>query len=290
MRTPLLASLALIVGGLVVFYLYQGQFRFERSGGPVVEVVSAARDIPFGEPVHAEWLATKDIPQSYLEDRHIPAVRIRDLIGLPLAQSVRAGEAIMRTDLSSLSDQQRTLSGEVTPGSRAITIAATQTSAFNGLLRPGDHVDVALTVGDPMRTSGWHNLMLLENVPVLAVGRHIQEEEIAEGQRGYRLGQTTSVTLELPSRDTQLITEAQQIGRVQLLLRNGSDVTELGIRRELVSADFEDPARRAHFIARGPRRPPLAELPPEPQPGDPAAAAPAAGAVQPAAAAARVSP
>lgn len=256
-RTPLLASVALILGGMVVMYLYQEQFRIERSGGPPVDVVMAAQDIPFGEPVRAEWLATRSLPRDYVEDRHILANRIRDLIGLPLAQSVRGGEAIMRTDLSPLSDQQRTLSGEIPQGSRAITILATQTSSFNGLLRPGDHVDVILTIGDPLRAEGWHNALLLENVAVLAVGRQLHEEETDEGRRGYRLGATTSVTLEVTFEQGALITQAQQEGRIQLTLRNGNDMSERGTRFELQTADFDVPERRERFLFRGPRRPPF---------------------------------
>ncbi|GAB4197432.1 MAG: hypothetical protein OHK0013_05610 [Sandaracinaceae bacterium] len=274
-RTPLLASAALLVGGLVVMYLYQEQFRIERSGGPSVEVVIAAQDIAFGEPVRAEWLSTKLLPRDYVEDRHILGNRIRDLIGLPLAQSVRAGEAIMRTDLSPLSDQQRTLSGEIPSGSRAITIMATPTSSFNGLLRPGDHVDVVLTIGDPLRHEGWHNVLLLENVAVLAVGRQIHEEEMDDGRRAFRPGQTTSVTLQVTIEEGALITQAQQDGRIQLMLRNGNDLSERGTRHELQMADISDPLRRARFLARGPRRPPSI---------DSAAVSPAAasGAVQPA--------
>jgi pilus assembly protein CpaB len=263
-RTPLMASVALVLAGFVVMYLYQEQYRVERSGGRPIDVVMAAQDIPFGEPVRAEWLATKSLPQDYVEDRHILANRIRDLIGLPLAQSVRAGETIMRTDLSALSDQQRTLSGEIPQGSRAITILATQTSAFNGLLRPGDHVDVILTIGDPMRASGWRNALLLENVAVLAIGRMLHEEETDEGRRGYRLGQTTSVTLEVTFAQGALITQAQQEGRIQLTLRNGSDVTERGTRFELQAADIEVQERRERFLFRGPRRLPfIVDPPPE---------------------------
>lgn len=254
-RTPLLLSAALIVGGIVVMSLYQGQFRFERSGGPPIEVVIAAQDIPFGEPVRAEWLGTRTLPQDYVEDRHILANRIRDLIGLPLAQSVRGGETIMRTDLSPLSDQQRTLSGEIPQGRRAITILATQTSAFNGLLRPGDHVDVILTIGDPLHAEGWHNTLLLENIPVLAVGRQLHEEETDEGRRGYRLGQTTSVTLEVTFEEGAHITQAQHDGRVQLTLRNANDIAQLGTHFELQLADIEEQARREHFLLRHPRRP-----------------------------------
>ena len=73
-RTLLLLSAALLAGGILVFWMYQQQFRVEHGGGPTVEVVSALVDIELGQPVRAEWLGTKEIPQSYLEERHIPVV------------------------------------------------------------------------------------------------------------------------------------------------------------------------------------------------------------------------
>lgn len=255
-RTPLIGSLALIVGGMVVTWLYQEQFRLERSGGPPVDVVVAAQNIAFGEPVRAEWLTTRSLPQDYVEDRHIPASRIRDLIGLPLAQSVRAGETIMRSDLSHLSEHQRTLSSEIPQGSRAITILATPASAFGGLLRPGDHVDVLLTIGDPMHPERSRTALLLENVAVLAVGRRLHEEETEQGQRAYRLGQTTSVTLQVTIAEGAMITQAQNDGRIQLLLRNGSDVVERGTRLEITNAHILDRAMREQFLFRGLRRSP----------------------------------
>ncbi len=257
-RTPLIASVALVLGGFVVMYLYQAEYRLERSGGPAVEVVIAAQSIPFGEPVRAEWLATKALPQSYVEDRHILAPRIRDLIGLPLAQSVRGGEAILRTDLSALSDQQRTLSAEIPPGYRAITILASSTSTFNGLLRPGDHVDVILTVGNPLHPDELRNTLLFQNLAVLAIGRQIQVEETDEGRQGYRLGQTTSVTLQVTLAEGARLTQALLEGRLQLSLRNGSDVGLREAPLEFAMSDLLEPARRERYLFRDARRPRLA--------------------------------
>lgn len=256
-RTSLLLSVALILGGLVVTYFYQERFRFERSGGPPIEVVVAAQAIPFGEPVRAEWLATRALPETFVEERHVPASQIRDLIGVPLAQSVRAGEAIMRSDLSVLSSQRRTLSAEIPSGHRAITILATTASVFNGLLRPGDHVDVILTVGDPLRPAGWRSVLLFQNVAVIAIGHRIQEEETDEGQRGYRLGQATSVTLLVTLAQGAHIAQALQDGRLQLLLRNGSDVGTREAPLELAVADILDPERRSRYVYRDARRPRL---------------------------------
>jgi len=202
-RTLLLISAALLVGGLFLFWLYKEEFRARETGGPPVAVLAAARDIELGQPIRQEWLTTKEIPQNYVEERHLPASAARDLVGLPLAQTVRAGEAILRTDLSTISDARRTLSGSIPAGMRAVTVLARPTSTFGGLLRPGDRVDVLVTVGTRELQETWRQAVVLENVLVLAVG---QEFEVREGfdltstgaqaeSREVRFGRATNITL-----------------------------------------------------------------------------------------------
>src|SRR5688500_13333475 len=98
-RTLLILAGALIVGGAAVFYLYMESYIREETGGARVLVLVAATDIPFGQPMQAAWLALDELPQQYVEERHLRASDLRRLVGVPLAQSVRAGEAILRTDL-----------------------------------------------------------------------------------------------------------------------------------------------------------------------------------------------
>jgi len=121
-RNMLAAAGALIFGGLFLFfYVYTTAYTETETGGAPVEVLVALEDIPLGEPVRAEWVTTRELPQTYVEDRHLMAATLRELIGLPLAQSVHAGECILRTDLSPLSDARRTLSGSIPSGLRAMT-------------------------------------------------------------------------------------------------------------------------------------------------------------------------
>ncbi len=261
-RNMLAAAGALIFGGLFVFFgVYTDAYTATETGGAPIAVIVALEDIPLGEPVAAEWLTVRDIPQMYIEDRHIPASDMRELIGLPLAQSVHAGEAILRTDLSPLSDSRRTLSGSIPAGMRALTIQAFSTALFGGLLRPGDHVDVLVTVGDPAIPSEGRTAVVLENVMVLAVGQDVhvtgpeQPTTMAQAQdRSVRMGQASNVTLEVTIEQSALLAQARNRGSIFLALRSPLDqVTSPTGYADVGPTDITDPVRRWHFQNTGPR-------------------------------------
>jgi Flp pilus assembly protein CpaB len=90
---------------------------------------------------------------------------------------------------------------------------------FQGLLRPGDRVDVLLTAGD--KGSG-STATLLQNLLVLSVGSNIArvDDDAAKGG-GRGGGVTVSATLE----QAQVLAQAEQRGRLTLVLRNSDDVT-----------------------------------------------------------------
>src|SRR5258708_23825949 len=141
-RNLLATSFALIVGGLFVFfYVYTSAFQSTETGGARMQVLFALEDIPLGEPVRAEWVASRDLPATYVEDRHLPASALRELIGLPLAQTVHAGECILTTDLSPLSDARPTLSASIPAALPGMTIQVVQTALLDDLLRPVDPRD-----------------------------------------------------------------------------------------------------------------------------------------------------
>ncbi len=258
----LAAAGALILGGLFIFFgVYPDAYIATETGGAPIPVIVALEDIPLGEPVAAEWLTIREIPQTYVEDRHIPASDMRELIGLPLAQSVHAGEAVLRTDLSPLSDSRRTLSGSIPTGMRALTIQAFQTALFSDLLRPGDHVDVLVTVGDPVIPNQGRTAVVLENITVLAVGRDVHATgpdaptTVAQAQdRSVRMGQASNVTLQVSMEQSTLLAQARNRGSIFLALRSPLDqLVNPGRYADVGPPDVSDPVRRWHFQNTGPR-------------------------------------
>jgi pilus assembly protein CpaB len=248
-RTLLILAGALIVGGLVVFQLYMDAFVREETGGTRVLVVTAAQDIPFGQPIQADWLTLEELPQAYVEDRHLRASDLRRLIGLPLAQSVRGGEAILRTDLSTLSNQQRTLSAEIPAGKRAVSIFAQAESTFAGLLRPGDRVDVMLTVGDAREPNSGRTVVLAQNLLVLSVGIGMVREWDDDRERP-RDDPTAQVSLEVGLEEAQRLVLARNRGQLRLLLRNANDVSVVTPAPEVREEQLALADRRADWMRR----------------------------------------
>lgn len=249
-RTLLLIAAALVACGIFVVTLYRSKFIEERAGGEPITVVVARQTIPFGEPVRLEWLTTRQIPSDYIEDRHIEESRMRDLVGLPLAQTVRAGESIMSTDLSELSNYRRTLSGEIPPGNRAITLQVPFQSSFSGLLRPGDRVDAVLLAGQP-DSDDFTSTIVLQNALVLAIGQAIAGGQSDESNQGTRV---RAITLQIGVNDGQRLAHARREGRIQFLLRNGSDDHVLTQTPQIEKEDIEIAGRRERFLYRDRRR------------------------------------
>lgn len=247
-RTLLILAGALVVAGIAVFYVYTDTYVREQTGGARVLVVTAARDIPFGQPMQATWLTTEELPSSYVEDRHLRASEIRRLIGVPLAQSVRSGEAILRTDLSTLSDQQRTLSTTVPEGMRAVSLDVRPSSSFVGLLRPGDRVDVLLVVGDPRRPGSGQSVVVSQNLLVLSVGRALEWNANEPGDQ--RLAHTSQVSLECGLADAQRLALARRQGEMRLLLRNPNDVSSIRAPPVVSEAALLDRGHRAAWLRR----------------------------------------
>ena len=69
-RALLIALAAALLGGACLF-LYMRRFEAETSGGPKIKVLMAARDIPFGTALTREMLGVRQLPQAYVEQRHI---------------------------------------------------------------------------------------------------------------------------------------------------------------------------------------------------------------------------
>lgn len=246
---------ALIVGaaGFALIVAHERSLARKLSGGDPVEVLVAARDIAIGERLDESMLGVRTIPSSYIERRHILAADARRALGVRVSLGVRAGEALLWSDLATGGGDRRDLSSLVTPGMRAVSIQASVTSRLGGLLRPGDRVDILLTTD---RASHPVTVPLLQNVLVLAVGG----DTGASGEVpliGAKSDVTVSVTLE----QAQALALAPHEGELVVALRHPEDITVVEDLPETTSADILEPQRRARLGARRTLAAPAAEPP-----------------------------
>jgi pilus assembly protein CpaB len=256
-RKALLIALVLAVLGSVCLFMYMRRFEAETSGGPKIDILIATRDIPIGVNVQRGMLGLRQLPQAYIEQRHIVVGDMDRVIGARMSMAVHANEAILWSDLASMQAERRDLSGLIEPGLRAMTISARGAGSgmFGGLLRPGDRVDVLHT---PSRTgpTGSVTITLLQNVVVLAVGSDT-------GGGNSSGSHSSSATVSVSPEQAQLIVHAGTEGPLDVVLRNPDDIVVLKDLPEIGEADIREPARRERF---GIRRPAAIPVPTAPAP------------------------
>lgn len=216
-KVGILGSVLAGFGSLALGHFYLERLEAEVSGGPKVDVLVAAQDVGVGAKLEEKLLATKEIPQAYLEDRHITAREMKMVLGTRVSGGLKANEAILWSDLAQGGDQGRILSGLVTEGMRAVALEGHDVD-FGGLLRPGDRVDVLLTTGkDDTSTTR----TILQNLLVLSVGKNIARPSDVTNSKWNRGNVTLSATVEA----SQVLAQARQLGQLSLTLRNSDDLT-----------------------------------------------------------------
>jgi pilus assembly protein CpaB len=208
---PLWIGMASAALGGVALHVYLARFELEAAGGAPRQVVSVTQDLALGETITRSAVTLRALPEQYVEQRHILADQLERVVGTRVTSQVASGTTLLWSDLD-IMQSSRTLSGLVRAGMRAFTLPDRQVD-FDGLLRPGDRVDLLFTAaGDTSETR-----TLLQNLLVLTVGSNLGQDDEHESRRG-------SVTLSVSIEQAQLIAHSVGRGTMRLALRNPQDL------------------------------------------------------------------
>jgi pilus assembly protein CpaB len=227
-RRALVTALGMAALGAACLFLYMRRFEAENGGGAKVSVVVAARDIKLGEILQQGMLGVRELPQAYVDQRHIRVADVSNVLGAPVRVSVHANEAVLWSDLASMKAERRDLSALILPGMRALTINARRESVFAGLLRPGDRVDIVFSPQGAIAAMG--TSLLLQNVVVLAVGMDTGGTEQLKNAN-------TAVTVSLTPEQAQRLIRARSEGVLDVVLRNPDDVVVIKDMPQVVTAN-----------------------------------------------------
>ena len=225
-RRALRIAVLLAAAATVLLLLYMRRYEKEMSGGERVEVLIAIKPIERGSVLTDEMLATRAVPIAYVEDRAIKAAERNKIVGLQAANTIQPQQMLMWMDLA-ITTEERDLSSLVQPGKRGFTVRATtgDDTRGNALIRPGDYVDVIVTMmnqGLGEQTS----VVLLQRILVLAVGYDTQSKAASAtaGKAQESYGQREKVlTLSLNLQESQLLALALEKGRLSVAIRNVKD-------------------------------------------------------------------
>lgn len=186
-----------------------------------VRVLCAAADVAAGRELTAEMVAVREIPAQFVTDSFITAREDGSPAGeTPVGQRVlvplKAGDPILVSHFDP--GRQAEFSAMITPRGRAVTIEVQEKSAVGLWVHPNDHVDVIASFRDP-ETQQLKMVTLLQNVVVLATGRITAgAAPVPEEERRF-----STVTLLVLPEEAQMVSLAQELGTLTLLLRNPDD-------------------------------------------------------------------
>lgn len=185
-------------------------------------VVIARQDIPEGSVLKDEML--KEVKTSKNNVQPGAAVSIERVLGKVTIVPLQKGQQVILSSVS-IPQQQQSLSMKIPKGKRAISISVDNISSVGGMIRHGDHVDVVGLVPLPVRMPDGKTaqqvttIPLFQNVLVLAVGGEFgNAPQKTEGKSSSPV-----ITLALSPEEANLITFAQEQGRIRLVLRSPED-------------------------------------------------------------------
>lgn len=253
---------ALVIAG--IFYQLTA-----RAGGPkkveqpqdTKDIVLAARPLGVGATVTAA-------------DIHMGKVVTG---AFPKGAYSRAEEVLDRSVISNILIDEPVLDGRLAArgsgvglapiipvGMRAVSVRVNDVAGVAGFVLPGMRVD-ALITGRPPSGSQTQTTTFLQNLLVLSAGTNMQADS-----KGGAI-QAPNVTLLATPEQSELLTLANSEGRIQLVLRNGSDQLIAKTAGKDVSELFG--GHKSHGDGSAPRPRPRVEprpiaVPPPPPPPD----------------------
>jgi pilus assembly protein CpaB len=227
---------ALIFGGLAVFassrYISQTISAERARLNPnvaMIDVVVAKESIERGTNVGSENMAVRQVPAEYVPGTAVTPEQFANIEGARLAVDMRPGEILLRGTLEGA--DSATFATKVREGVRAMTVAVDEVNSLNGLLQPGDRIDLFFTARPPANSLNGQRqpertALLMQNVLLLATGRQVRPAVGDAAQPGVSRTYNT-VTLEASPVDAQRLILAQKAGSLTAVLRGPTDKSPL---------------------------------------------------------------
>ena len=216
---PILISILIALGGSYFLYNWLNQQRAPEKTVAVketraVSVAVTKVDLPWGTKIDPETLTTKPYFEESLPDGHFTDPQ--ELAGRILVTPLVAGEPVLEARLAPTTLSQGGIPAVLKAGTRAISVQGNKVLGIAGFIRPGNRVDVLLTLTHP-DTGEEFTKTILENMLVLASGAQMVKN---------KEGNTSPVdvyTLEVTPDQGERLTLAASEGRLQFALRGAVD-------------------------------------------------------------------
>jgi Flp pilus assembly protein CpaB len=225
---------------LTVYYLKSVEEKYRRANQPEriekVAVVVPKRDLNKGDTITIDAIGKLTVPKKFLPTHFIPATDYKKILNRTIASPMRAGRIMTVEAITGT--KAETFSETVDLGRRAFSLKVNKVDSFDGLLRPGDTIDLLgeFDLEDLGIKSGSNQevsqvvMPVLEEVKVLSAGREDHTGRRYEHTRrgnsvdGFNM-EFTIITLSLTPKQVARVQLAEQAGDMFAVLRHPKDTT-----------------------------------------------------------------
>lgn len=239
-KKHLVVAVILAVLAFVGNSYYLESQRLELAPKDFVRVVVSKGTIPAGQMLTTKNIESAQVPRNYAPRAVVYWNDRESILGQELAVDVRSGDYIMSSYFQLQSTVGSSLAEQVQgEGARAVTIPVDEINSLSRSVVSGDLIDISFTFTVP-GSQHKMSIMLLQGVPVIATGSYSVVEQELGGKAG-RSKRYNTLTLKLSVEDAMKLNYARQVGKINILLRNVKDNSQVEVRpisslRDLLTA------------------------------------------------------
>jgi Flp pilus assembly protein CpaB len=212
LRRPRRADPRALIGIFLTLAALAASVAFWVGASDARPVVVATRDLPAGAT-----LRSSDLTLAYvrMDDALFAAALSSDmlssLVGRQLGEPVHAQQVLARAQVADRVG--------LAPNQVAMTIPAKPDNAVDGRLRPGDTVQVFVTVTDKARNEA-HTRVVLDKAQIYQVGREqsLGSTSVSSDSDASPRGSIASLTLIVTADQARQLAEARRSGDLDVLL------------------------------------------------------------------------
>jgi Flp pilus assembly protein CpaB len=212
LRRPRRADPRALIGVLLTLTALAGSVAFWVTASDARPVLVATRDLPAGATLRGSDLSVAYVRMDdSLYRAALPSDTLESLVGRQLGEPIHAQQVLARAQVA----ERLGLAADQV----AITIPAKPDTAVDGRLRPGDTVQVLLTVADKTRNEA-HTRVALDRAQILEVGHdqaYTSSAVAADAETSGR-GAIASVTLAVGADQARQLAEARRTGELDVVL------------------------------------------------------------------------
>lgn len=210
----ILAIAIAIVASVSLYNYLKSQEEEVKRAVATDKIVVASEEIGIGSTINSTQVKTAEWPRANLPQGSFTSSD--NVVGRRVLSKYQPGDPIVEAKLVPKEGAPGVLIYKIPEGHRAMTVGVDQVAGVAGFITPGNMVDVILTI-EPFGARQPVSKIVLQNVPVLAIGQIVEQQEDGKPQV------VPTVTMDVTPEDAEKLAIASTQGRLQLVLRPAGD-------------------------------------------------------------------